>query len=56
MTLGQLTFWLRKAQVPVEPGLSTAQLMLINDDLRPGKTMANISLGRSIFEIMILPS
>ncbi|KAJ5357088.1 hypothetical protein N7517_011697 [Penicillium concentricum] len=35
MTLGQLKFWLNKVQVPVEPGLSTAQLMLTNDDLRP---------------------
>ncbi|CAI7604541.1 unnamed protein product [Penicillium discolor] len=35
MTLGQLKFWLSKVQVPAEPGLSTAQLMLTNDDLRP---------------------
>ncbi|KAJ6137072.1 hypothetical protein N7471_003558 [Penicillium samsonianum] len=35
MTLGQLKFWLNKIQVPAEPGLSTAQLMLTNDDLRP---------------------
>ncbi|CAI7649533.1 unnamed protein product [Penicillium viridicatum] len=37
MTLGQLKFWLSKIQVPAEPGLSTAQLMLTNDDLRPGE-------------------
>ena len=44
MVLGQLKFWLKKLQVPTEPGLSTAQLMLTNDDLRPGKTMAS-SIG-----------
>lgn len=53
MTLGQLKFWLSKVQVPAEPGLSTAQLMLTNDDLRPGKSMANIFLEHSISEIMI---
>lgn len=55
MTLGQLKFWLSRVQVPAEPGLSTAQLMLTNDDLRPGKSKTNIFLERSISEIMTLP-
>ncbi|KAJ6105011.1 hypothetical protein N7486_003700 [Penicillium sp. IBT 16267x] len=32
--MGKLQYWLEKLQVPTEPGLSTAQLMLTNDDLR----------------------
>lgn len=55
MTLGQFKFWLSKFQVPAEPGLSTAQLMLTNDDLRPGKSMTNIFLERSISETMSFP-
>ncbi|KAJ6090069.1 hypothetical protein N7467_005285 [Penicillium canescens] len=35
MAFSQLRYWLGKAQVPTDPGLSTAQLMLTNDDLRP---------------------
>ncbi|KAJ6007219.1 hypothetical protein N7522_005570 [Penicillium canescens] len=35
MAFFQLKYWLGKAQVPTDPGLSTAQLMLTNDDLRP---------------------
>jgi NCS1 family nucleobase:cation symporter-1 len=41
MDVGQLKVWIKKIQVPVEPGLSTAQLMLTNDDLRPGKIIAS---------------
>ncbi|KAJ5657279.1 uncharacterized protein N7484_000928 [Penicillium longicatenatum] len=33
--MGQLKYWLGKLQAPTEPGLTTAQLMLTNDDLRP---------------------
>ncbi|KAJ5613309.1 hypothetical protein N7510_006503 [Penicillium lagena] len=31
--------WIGKLQVPTEPGLSTSELMLTNDDLRPGEMM-----------------
>jgi hypothetical protein len=44
MAFSQLRYWLGKAQVPTDPGLSTAQLMLTNDDLRPGETnLSNIT-------------
>ncbi|KAJ5806703.1 hypothetical protein N7474_010295 [Penicillium riverlandense] len=33
--MGQFKYWLGKLQVPTEPGLSTAQLMLTNEDLKP---------------------
>lgn len=39
--MGQLKYWLGKVQVPTEPGLSTAQLMLTNDDLEPGMDRKN---------------
>lgn len=35
--MGQFKYWLEKLQVPTDPGLSTAQLMLTNDDLKPGE-------------------
>jgi hypothetical protein len=38
MVFSHIKYWLGKFQVPTEPGLSTAQLMLTNDDLRPGET------------------
>lgn len=36
---------LEKAAVHNEPGLTTAQLMLTNDDLRPGETASEVNLG-----------
>ncbi|KAJ5557377.1 hypothetical protein N7494_001292 [Penicillium frequentans] len=33
--MGQFKYWLGKLQAPTEPGLTTAELMLTNDDLRP---------------------
>jgi hypothetical protein len=36
--MGQLKYWLGRLQAPTEPGLTTAQLMLTNDDLRPGES------------------
>ncbi|KAJ5083314.1 hypothetical protein N7456_012741 [Penicillium angulare] len=33
--MGRLRYWAEKLQAPTEPGLTTAQLMLTNDDLRP---------------------
>ncbi|KAJ5191458.1 uncharacterized protein N7498_010443 [Penicillium cinerascens] len=33
--MGQFNYWLRKLEVSTEPGLSTAQLMLSNEDLKP---------------------
>lgn len=35
--MGQFKYWLEKLQVPSDAGLSTAELMLTNDDLRPGE-------------------
>ncbi|KAJ5184040.1 hypothetical protein N7492_001656 [Penicillium capsulatum] len=32
---GQAKYWIGKVQVQTEPGLTTSQLMLTNDDLRP---------------------
>jgi hypothetical protein len=37
--MGRFKKVIEKIQAPTEPGLSTAQLMLVNDDLRPGKKM-----------------
>lgn len=34
--MGHVKHGIRKIQVQTEPGLTTAQLMLTNDDLRPG--------------------
>ncbi|OQE27289.1 hypothetical protein PENSTE_c004G06874 [Penicillium steckii] len=33
--MGQWKYWLDKIKTPTDPGLSTAQLMLTNDDLKP---------------------
>lgn len=35
--MGRFRKAIEKIQAPTEPGLSTAQLMLVNDDLKPGK-------------------
>jgi hypothetical protein len=35
--MGRFRKVIEKIQAPTEPGLSTAQLMLVNDDLKPGK-------------------
>lgn len=37
--MSKLKWTLDKLAVPHEPGLSNAQLMLTNDDLRPGETV-----------------
>lgn len=37
--MSKLKWILDKVAVPHEPGLSNAQLMLTNDDLRPGETV-----------------
>lgn len=37
--MGWFSYGVKKLQVQTEPGLTTAQLMLTNDDLRPGKTI-----------------
>lgn len=41
MIWNKLKSWLKKIQVEQDPGLTTAQLMLTNDDLRPGKSLAS---------------
>ncbi|CAI7601228.1 unnamed protein product [Penicillium manginii] len=35
--MGRFKKVIEKIQAPTEPGLSTAQLMLVNDDLRPDR-------------------
>lgn len=37
--MSKLKWILDKVAIPHEPGLSNAQLMLTNDDLRPGETV-----------------
>jgi hypothetical protein len=56
MVISQLRYWLGKAQVPTDPGLSTAQLMLTNDDLRPGETnLSNITRFYLVINPLIRP-
>lgn len=46
--MSKLKWLLNKAAVSHEPGLTNAQLMLTNDDLRPGeKTIAEAKLAPS---------
>lgn len=40
--MSKLQWMLEKVAVSHEPGLSNAQLMLTNEDLRPGKTVPGV--------------
>lgn len=52
--MGQWKYWLGKLQAPTDPGLSTAQLMLTNDDLKPGKNMYKaLCISSSILSITL---
>lgn len=53
--MGQFKYWLGKIQVPTEPGLSTAQLMLTNDDLEPGMDRRISILSSPIPPFTLLP-
>ena len=43
--MGKLQHALRKIETSNEPGLSNGQLMLTNEDLKPGKLFAPPALG-----------
>lgn len=52
--MGQWKYWLGKLQAPTDPGLSTAQLMLTNDDLKPGKDIYKaLCISSSFFSITL---
>lgn len=43
--MSKLKWILNKAAVSNEPGLTNAQLMLTNNDLRPGESATEATLG-----------
>jgi hypothetical protein len=42
--MARIRRWAEKLKVPSEPGLSNAQLMLTNEDLRPGE-IRTVAIG-----------
>lgn len=43
-SMARIRRWAEKLKVPSEPGLSNAQLMLTNEDLRPGE-IRTVTIG-----------